>query len=54
MSKMSQVELKLLQVAEQKARLAQQNKDAARVHLLAMQSLIARQPIPEKKSGNLI
>lgn len=54
MSKMSLNEQKLLQAAETKARLAQQNKDAARVHLLAMQALLARQPIQEKKSGNLL
>jgi hypothetical protein len=54
MSKMSQNELKLLQQAEQKARLVQQNKDAARVHLLAVQIILSRAPRPEKSTNSYI
>lgn len=50
MSKLSQVELKLLQAAEQKARLAQKNKEAAKLHLLAMQILLSRAPITTRRA----
>ena len=45
MSSLQQQEMKALQVLEAKVRLEQKNKEAAKVHLLAMQALLARNPI---------
>jgi hypothetical protein len=42
---MNQKEVKLLQQAEAKAVLAQKNKEAARIHLLQIQTYLARTPI---------
>lgn len=52
MSQITQKEMKLLAQAEQKARLAQKNKEAARLHLLAMQAILARAPIRERSSSD--
>lgn len=49
MSQNSQLEMKLLQQAEAKARLIQKNKEAARLHLVAMQAILARAPIIPQK-----
>lgn len=54
MSKMTQAELKLLQQAEAKALLVQKNKEAARVHLLAIQSYLSRAPIREKNDTSIL
>ena len=45
MSSLTHQEMKILQRVEAKARLAQQNKDAARAHLLTVQALLAQRPI---------
>jgi len=49
MSSLPPQEMKVLQLLEAKLRLEQKNKDAARVHLLSIQALLARQPILPKK-----
>jgi len=49
MSSLTPQEQKMLQQAETRARLEHKNKEAARIHLLAMQALLARKPIlPEQ------
>lgn len=45
MSSLPPQEMKVLQALEAKLRLEQKNKEAAKVHLLAMQALLARAPI---------
>jgi hypothetical protein len=45
MSTLAQQEMKLLRQAEAKARLEQKNKEAAKLHLLAVQALLAQRPI---------
>ena len=52
MSSLTQAEMKVLKQAEEKARLAAQNKEAARVHLLAVQSYLARRAILPLKVGS--
>lgn len=51
MSSNSQAEMKALKQLEEKARLEQKNKEAARIHLLAVQSLLVRAPILPQKFG---
>lgn len=41
-------ELAAVKAAEARARLVAQNKEQARVHLLRVQLMLARRPIPEK------
>lgn len=49
MSSLSQAEMKVLKQVEEKQRLEQKNKEAARLHLLAVQALLARAPILPRK-----
>jgi len=42
-------ELAAIKVVEARARLVAQNKEAARAHLLRIQLLLARRPIPSSK-----
>lgn len=42
------LELKAIQVVEARARLVAQNKEQAKIHLLRIQLLLARRPIPQK------
>jgi len=51
MSSNSQAEMKALKQLEEKARLEQKNKEAARLHLLQIQSQLARAPILPRKFG---
>jgi hypothetical protein len=51
MSQISSQEMKLLKQAEEKARLAQKNKETARLHLLAVQAILARAPVLPRKFG---
>lgn len=50
MSSLTQAQMKALQQAETRAILAARNKEAAKAHLLRMQTLLARRPIQE--NGN--
>lgn len=49
MSSLDQKEMKALKQLEDSLRLKQQNKAAAKAHLLAMQALLARSPIVPAK-----
>jgi len=49
MSSLDSKEMKALKQLEDRLRLEQQNKAAAKVHLLAMQALLSRNPIVPAK-----
>lgn len=53
MSSISQTEMKALAQAQKLAELAQKNKEAARAHLLAVQTYLAsRTPVTRQRFGS--